>query len=163
MLGSKVSTVHRWKLIKLDGEWLLSRCIKESCRRVLFLLAVVFYFLYSSHSWTLRISVMTSKLAFLLSLTLNALLPTNALRAPQNGTIKWLPCKQNGTLPVTCATLKVPLDYSDPTSNATLDLSLVKVSAVKQPCKGSILFNPGGPGEGGVSFINGAVAEPLLV
>ncbi|CAL8580360.1 hypothetical protein XPA_006089 [Xanthoria parietina] len=62
-----------------------------------------------------------------------------------------------------CGTLTVPLDYVDTTSNATLELQLVKVSAVKQPKKGSILFNPGGPGSPGRDLIAGAQAPSLLV
>ena len=74
----------------------------------------------------------------------------HALSNTQNGSVTWQPCsQQNGTLPIQCGTLTVPLDYSDPTSNRTLDLQLVKVNAVKSPRKGSILFNPGGPGDSG--------------
>lgn len=62
-----------------------------------------------------------------------------------------------------CGTLTVPLDYVGTTSNATLELQLVKVSAVKQPKKGSILFNPGGPGSPGRDLIAGAQAPSLLV
>ena len=56
----------------------------------------------------------------------------------------------------------VPLDYSDLASNATLTLDLVKINATKQPLKGSILFNPGGPGESGRDFIL-QTADSLLV
>lgn len=51
-----------------------------------------------------------------------------------------------------CANFTVPLDYSDPQSSETLILTLTKVNATNQPAKGSILFNPGGPGSGGASF-----------
>ena len=88
---------------------------------------------------------------------------TAALCASVNNTINWFPCTQNGTLPLTCGTLVVPLDYLDTTSNATLELELVKVNATKQPKKGSILFNPGGPGESGRDFIAGSQAEALVV
>ena len=78
----------------------------------------------------------------------------NAQSAGQNGTVNWAPCpQQNDTTPIQCGTLTVPLDYSDPTSNRTLDLQLAKVSAVKQPRKGSILFNPGGPGDSGLTAL----------
>jgi hypothetical protein len=50
------------------------------------------------------------------------------------------------TLDVECGTLAVPLDYNEADSNDTLDLSLVRVPAVKKPAKHSILFNFGGPG-----------------
>ena len=75
--------------------------------------------------------------------------------------IKWSSCGKNTTIPYTCGTLSVPLDYSDPRSNKTLDLALVKVDAVKQPRKGSILFNPGGPGNSGRNLIAGSSANSL--
>lgn len=80
-----------------------------------------------------------------------------------HNTIKWFPCKQNGSLPLSCGTLTVPLDYSNHTSNKTLELELVKVSAVKQPKKGSILINPGGPGESGRDFVAGSYGEAQLI
>ncbi|KAL3482658.1 TAP-like protein-domain-containing protein [Aspergillus germanicus] len=45
-----------------------------------------------------------------------------------------------------CANLTVPLDYTEPESNATLALQLLRVPAVAEQKKGSILFNFGGPG-----------------
>ncbi|KAL5341278.1 hypothetical protein BJX70DRAFT_386838 [Aspergillus crustosus] len=45
-----------------------------------------------------------------------------------------------------CGTLTVPMDYTDPHSNATIKLQLLKVPAVRTPKKGSILFNFGGSG-----------------
>ena len=77
-----------------------------------------------------------------------------ALAASQNGSVTWQPCpQQNASVPLQCGTLTVPLDYSDPSSNQTIDLELVKVNAVKSPRKGSILFNPGGPGDSGRTLI----------
>ncbi|KAI8629087.1 TAP-like protein-domain-containing protein [Xylariaceae sp. FL1651] len=68
---------------------------------------------------------------------------------PSNG-IQWKPCPPdlngNATLKIDCGTLAVPLDYTSPNSTDTLDLSLVRVPAVKGPGKHSILFNFGGPG-----------------
>ncbi|KAL8833591.1 MAG: hypothetical protein Q9170_004174 [Blastenia crenularia] len=78
---------------------------------------------------------------------------------PLKKTIDWFPCTQNGSLPLTCGTLTVPLDYTDPGCNSTLKLQLTKVSAVKQPKKGSILFNPGGPENGGRELVAGRAAE----
>jgi hypothetical protein len=56
--------------------------------------------------------------------------------------------------PLFCATLKVPLDYTNSKSTVTLDLQLIKVEATKQPVKGSIIMNPGGPGASGVKEIS---------
>lgn len=77
-------------------------------------------------------------------------------------TIQWFACEQNATLPVTCGTLEVPLDYTDTNSNKTLQLQLVKVNATTQPSKGSILLNPGGPGESTRDFL-GVFAPELMV
>ncbi|KAL4878414.1 TAP-like protein-domain-containing protein [Aspergillus karnatakaensis] len=59
--------------------------------------------------------------------------------------ISWGPC-DFGDDTLQCGNLSVPLDYTDPHSNATLKLQLLKVPAVHTPKKGSILFNFGGPG-----------------
>lgn len=62
--------------------------------------------------------------------------------------IEWGPCdfEALGTLPVECGSLAVPLDYTDPSSNRTLNLELLRSRAIHTPSKGSILFNFGGPG-----------------
>lgn len=59
----------------------------------------------------------------------------------------------NSSVPLSCAEFHVPLDYTDPSSNETLALTLVRVAAVRQPVKGSILFNPGGPGGSGLQYV----------
>ncbi|KAI0892441.1 alpha/beta-hydrolase [Annulohypoxylon nitens] len=63
--------------------------------------------------------------------------------------LQWGPCNKTevpSNVPVQCSTLHVPLDYTDKTSNETLQLDLVKVLAPVKTSKGSILFNFGGPG-----------------
>ena len=50
-----------------------------------------------------------------------------------------------------CATLKVPLDYDNPTGDS-IDMALVKVPATGDRT-GAVLFNPGGPGGSGFDFI----------
>lgn len=64
----------------------------------------------------------------------------------RTNSINWGPCSLNGTLPIDCANFTVPLDYTDLTSNRTLNLELLRVPAVNGPSKGSIFFNFGGPG-----------------
>ena len=86
-----------------------------------------------------------------------------AERSSASSTIQWFPCTQNGTLPIICGSLTVPLDYTDTSSNATLNLDLVKIEAVKQPKKGTILFNPGGPGEGGRDLLLGQFGSPIQI
>jgi hypothetical protein len=64
--------------------------------------------------------------------------------------IQWKSCPADlhavAALDIECGTLTVPLDYTAADSTDTLDLSLVRVPAVKKPAKHSILFNFGGPG-----------------
>lgn len=61
--------------------------------------------------------------------------------------------------PIKCANFSVPLDYTDSKSKKTLNLTVVRADAVKQPVKGSIFFNPGGPGDSAVQFVAGGIAE----
>ncbi|KAM5358639.1 hypothetical protein ACJZ2D_015123 [Fusarium nematophilum] len=98
----------------------------------------------------------------LLSPSLANVLPRGDRKVPDVDSLDWKPCdlgfpesrKQQITVPVDCATLKVPLDYTDPKSDETLDLQLVKVNATKQPAKTSVIFNPGGPGSPGVEEVS---------
>lgn len=87
-----------------------------------------------------------------------------AISSPLNTPkIQWGACNEtevNSTLPIKCANLNVPLGYTEPTSNATLNLELARVPAAFQPSKGSILFNFGGPGATGRD--NLALLGPLL-
>lgn len=76
--------------------------------------------------------------------------------------LQWGPCGDilteilpaNTTAPPVfdCATLPVPLDYTDEHS-PLLNLSLVRVKATQEPVLGSVLTNPGGPGGSGVENI----------
>lgn len=54
-----------------------------------------------------------------------------------------------------CATLKVPLDYSDP-AGASVDIALLKVPARSSQPLGAIVVNPGGPGGSGVDYAKAA-------
>ena len=56
-----------------------------------------------------------------------------------------------------CATLRVPLDHSDP-DGPTIPLSLVRLSAAGER-KGVLLTNPGGPGASGISFLRDIGAD----
>ncbi|KAI0100677.1 TAP-like protein-domain-containing protein [Nemania sp. FL0031] len=64
--------------------------------------------------------------------------------------IQWQPCPADinavAALHVECGNLTVPLDYTAADSSDTLELSLLRVPAVKGTAKHSILFNFGGPG-----------------
>lgn len=63
--------------------------------------------------------------------------------------------------PIQCATLPVPLDYTNDESDEQLDLALVRVKATKKPVLGSILINPGGPGASGVEYVAQASGDLL--
>ena len=55
-------------------------------------------------------------------------------------------------LPVECAKLPVPLDYTEKSCRRkTLDLSLIRYPAQNGPSKGTILLNFGGPGQDGLN------------
>lgn len=68
---------------------------------------------------------------------------------PRSTSISWSPCAQgkNQTAILQCANLEVPRDYTEPDSDETITLHLARYPATKQPCKGSIFMNTGGPGE----------------
>ena len=104
-----------------------------------------------------------SRVFFLLATSLNSLAHASSVSS-RNASVAWQPCpQQNGSAPIDCGTLTVPLDYLDPTSNKTLDLQLVKISATKQPRKGSVLFNPGGPGDIGRDLVAGDSGPAFLL
>jgi pimeloyl-ACP methyl ester carboxylesterase len=59
-----------------------------------------------------------------------------------------------------CATLKVPLDYANPTG-PTIELSLNELPARHSDERiGSLLVNPGGPGGSGLEFVAGGIDLP---
>ncbi|KAF2740823.1 putative hydrolases or acyltransferase [Polyplosphaeria fusca] len=91
-------------------------------------------------------------------------LPHGEKRSPEP-TLEWAPCDlpfsadQKGNIsahgvPIYCTTLDVPLDYTKPDSQDKLPLQLLRVNATKEPIKGSIIFNPGGPGSSGVEEVS---------
>ncbi|KAF1923265.1 alpha/beta-hydrolase [Didymella exigua CBS 183.55] len=98
-----------------------------------------------------------------------SLLVSSALAYPtenkQNATtLDWAPCDldfpdsiqgiidaRNETLD--CATLSVPLDYTNSTGGRTIDLQLIRAKATQEPFMGSVLTNPGGPGGSGVEQV----------
>lgn len=64
------------------------------------------------------------------------------------------PCNLgNKNVPTVCGTLKVPLDYTNPNSNQTLDLEIAKLPATGEPKGKSVLMNPGGPGIPGLNSL----------
>jgi pimeloyl-ACP methyl ester carboxylesterase len=69
--------------------------------------------------------------------------------------LTWKDCRSRNR----CATLRVPLDYADPTGRA-ISLALLKVPAADQAGRvGSLVVNPGGPGGSGVDYAATASAS----
>ncbi|KAJ4317000.1 hypothetical protein N0V84_007595 [Fusarium piperis] len=81
--------------------------------------------------------------------------------APSKSQIKWGKCNLDWGkdtddalyAEVECATLKAPLDYTKPNNGKTIDLQLARVKAKTQPAKGSVFYNPGGPGSSAVEYV----------
>ncbi|KAH8679398.1 Alpha/Beta hydrolase protein [Ilyonectria robusta] len=81
--------------------------------------------------------------------------PLSSFVESRASSLDWAPCDLD--LPENamreqgyCATLEVPLDYTDPDSDETIHLQLLRFNATKEPFKGSVLWNPGGPGISGI-------------
>ncbi|MER6738167.1 alpha/beta hydrolase [Streptomyces puniciscabiei] len=71
--------------------------------------------------------------------------------------LEWRGCKATGDSPAPsgdwrCATLKVPLDWSEP-RGATIGLALIRARATGGNRIGSLLFNFGGPGGSGLEMM----------
>jgi pimeloyl-ACP methyl ester carboxylesterase len=75
--------------------------------------------------------------------------------APQPGSIAWKDCGGG----FQCGTLQVPLDYDHPESRK-ISLELLRATAKDQANRiGSLLMNPGGPGESGIEFLRGDISS----
>jgi pimeloyl-ACP methyl ester carboxylesterase len=74
--------------------------------------------------------------------------PPPALASYYSQTLQWSDCNGDDR----CARLTVPLDYRDP-SGATIRLAVLEVPAADPGSRiGSLVINPGGPGEPGTSY-----------
>lgn len=130
--------------------------ISESCTISYLVFPISSYLKRTSLSLTQMISLRT-----ILQLPFFAAANINPFGPPK---IQWGACTEtaiNSALPIECGNLGVPLDYTEPTSNASLTLELLRVSAAIQPSKGSILFNFGGPGSTGRGAL--ALLAPALI
>lgn len=95
----------------------------------------------------------------LLAPPVTAVDPTAEAPAPARAPAPaWEPCvkaPQVPDIPYECATVRVPLDYRDP-ARATLDLPLIRVRAADPARRiGTLVLQPGGPGNSGVDFVRG--------
>jgi pimeloyl-ACP methyl ester carboxylesterase len=57
-----------------------------------------------------------------------------------------------------CATMTVPLDYADP-SGSTIAVAVARLPAFTRRPSGSIIVNPGGPGESGIDYLEAAASQ----
>ncbi|KAK6358175.1 hypothetical protein TWF730_007528 [Orbilia blumenaviensis] len=75
--------------------------------------------------------------------------------------LEWHPCSNVTTeLPFECARLSVPLDYKNPNNGLRAVVPIIKYPADKGvPYKGSVLVNPGGPGNLGSEFVYDILAS----
>lgn len=74
---------------------------------------------------------------------------------PPAGQLAWTDCG-NG---FQCATVQVPLDYSNP-SSGTIGIAINRKPATDTANRiGSVLINPGGPGDSGVTFLQSSADE----
>lgn len=85
-------------------------------------------------------------------------LPTDFMGEPHSPPVaprpalSWRPCGQFDDRNIECAELEVPIDYQQP-EGETLTLALRRVLANPlEPHRGSLLFNPGGPGGEGIDI-----------
>ncbi len=108
-------------------------------------------------SWPRRGLVAAAGAALAASLAV-AVAPVGA--APAAGAaapVDWAPCPTFAGFD--CASYPVPLDHADP-DGPTVRLALIRRPAEDQAAKvGSLFVNPGGPGEPGLAFARGAVAN----
>ncbi|KAF3358877.1 Metalloprotease ATP23 [Verticillium dahliae VDG1] len=85
-------------------------------------------------------------LALLASLTLTEPISASAVKK----SLEWKTCNPGKSkyskAEIECSSLQVPRDYTTPKSRERVTIELVRAKAKKQPSRGSILYNPGGPG-----------------
>ena len=75
--------------------------------------------------------------------------------SPAPSKIAWTDCGGG----FQCGTLQVPLDYSRP-EGRKISLALLRKPATQPASRiGSVLMNPGGPGESGIDFMRSDVAS----
>ncbi len=101
---------------------------------------------------------MTGRVAkFLVLVTILAVACTRNSPAPSHspsnpplpGNVAWTDCGGR----FQCGTLQVPLDYDHPDARK-ISLALIRIKAKDQANRiGSLLMNPGGPGESGIEFL----------
>ena len=79
----------------------------------------------------------------------------HASPSAQAGKVTWNDCGGG----FQCATLLVPLDYEHPATRK-ISLALIRKQVIDKTKRiGSVLINPGGPGESGIEFLRGDISS----
>lgn len=85
-------------------------------------------------------------------LLIAALFASPANAAPPTPRANWSPCYRDFGFPFECATVQVPLDYSNP-GRAAISIAMIRLPAGDPDQRiGSLFLNPGGPGGSGFDF-----------
>ena len=89
---------------------------------------------------------------------------TTGSTSGNQGSLDWGTCKDPNVkeAALQCATLKVPLDYDNP-SGDSISMALIRLPATGDR-QGAVLFNPGGPGGSGfdsIAFAGTSIATAL--
>lgn len=80
--------------------------------------------------------------------------PAGGLQRYYRQELDWKACRDGAW----CASLRVPLDYAEPSGRA-IRIAVLKVPALDQSRRiGSLVVNPGGPGASGVDYASGAAS-----
>ena len=79
--------------------------------------------------------------------------------SPSTAALQWTPCEPDSRLE--CAELEVPMVHADPDGEKIM-LSLNRLPAAAATRKGSLLFNPGGPGGSGTDLMYTVADEDLV-
>lgn len=90
------------------------------------------------------------------TLTTLALPQPPPLSLPAVSALVFTPCA--GMPGMQCSTLTVPLDYADP-GGSTIAIAVARLPAFTAHPLGSIVVNPGGPGESGIDYIGDAASR----
>ena len=82
-----------------------------------------------------------------------------AADATQPPELQWSPCAENDQLE--CTTLEVPMVHANP-DGEKITLALNRLPSTSDSKRGSLLFNPGGPGGSGVDMLSIFVEEEVV-
>ncbi|MFD0559152.1 TAP-like protein [Stackebrandtia endophytica] len=85
------------------------------------------------------------------AVTVSLVAASGAHATPTSDPIDWQPCEDAPE--VDCASITVPVDWTDPDNTETIEIGLARHRATGGESSGSVVINPGGPGGSGVDMI----------